>query len=272
MDGIDGLEDYNISNPAFPVKIGQLSNIGIIKKVIVVKSNVLVANNTNGIIAINATDPKAPRIINEFSFSNESIIDFAVCDNTMYLVHHYSTKGFLLVNISDLANPKPISTVYLSHDISKITISEKNLYIKTEEFLISCDISNTTNPVIQNKVILDGFAYDIRKNGDLLFVSAYKLLIFNITFPANPTLIAGVSNQNNRYRGCTKYKDFYFTACADKGLVIFNGDKNANGIADYYEQQLKYLSLLSIPIIIGISIKPIINLSKRIKQKKANKK
>ncbi len=270
-DGFDGLEVYNVSNPAFPVKIGQLSSIGIITKIIIVKSNVFVTNNTNGIIAINLTNPKAPRIINEFSFSNESIRDIAVYDNTLYLVHH-STNGILLVNVSDLANPKTISTVYLSHDISKITISEKNLYIKTEEFLISCDISNTTNPVTHNKFNLDGTAYDIRKSGDLLFVSTYKLLIFNVTFPANPALIAGVSYNHIRYYGCAKYKDFYFTARANKGLVIYNGDKNANGIADYYEQQLKYLSLLSIPIIIGITIKPIIDLSRRIKQKKANKK
>ena len=200
-----------ISSSSFPIKIVDISNPGIPNKIgeipgteltytsisnFEVSGNFLyVLNFLEGLLIFNVTDVTNPTLISQFQGDYWFTYGFDIVGNLAYISGYngyYTNKMFVILDISDPANPLEISSEIGGTLIDDIIINGDFAYCNFGNGFMIFNISNPSN-IIQLGSYSDNGAYrNLFASEDYIYLvdSCYGLKIIDVSDPTYPTKIA----------------------------------------------------------------------------------
>ncbi|MBN1328958.1 MAG: hypothetical protein JXA54_05750 [Candidatus Heimdallarchaeota archaeon] len=183
-----GLEILNCTNPANITSIYSLSFYGEPTSIFKKEHNLFIADWINCLKIIDVSNKTQPIQIR--NFGNGELIESFIYNNCAYLVD--SQLGLIILNITDPANPKKISSykdegfitsVYVVEDLAFISISENGFKI--------LNITDISNPAVLSHFYDGGYAYDIYASSSRVYLADGDdgLEIYDITNVLAPVKI-----------------------------------------------------------------------------------
>lgn len=207
--GANGLRIFDVSNPANPVRVGQiLSSSGAADGVAVSGNYAYVANNSDGLRIYDVSNPATPINVGHTNIGGFPA-GVAVSGNYAYLVG--SDTGLKICDVSDPANPAFVgqTNIGVAH---AVIISGHYAYVTlvyTGHTFDICDISDPTNPTVVYQGIPGGGSWGEAISSNRLYLAEGNgaLSIYDISNPASPSIVG----QTN------------ISIYAGAGLVVTNG-------------------------------------------------
>ena len=199
-DQTNGLQIVDISDPAFPIFLGEYKTINSDTQVVVLSADentAYLAENNNGLVILDISDPTTPLLINNYTDYSANDIKISSDENTAYLASGFN--GLVIVDISDPANPVYVNNYQTSpRNTYVVTISpdETKAYIYISGFgggLYILDISDPMDITeLGNYTFSNSQNFILSADENTLFSSgsAQGLFIFDVSDPVNPSLIS----------------------------------------------------------------------------------
>lgn len=160
------------------------------------KDNKYAFIGTNGFMMFNISNSSAPIWVSLFPTLGAVYDIVLTSDEKTAFINDYG-NSLRIVNISDLRNPKTISTIPRTEKIAGVRLSpdESLLFLGYDEKFEIWNVSdlNSTN-LILSKVTesrVEDFQFSV--NGKFMFYSSRGLTIFNISVPTSPVLISNLN-------------------------------------------------------------------------------
>jgi len=149
-------------------------------------------------------------------------LDVAIRGETAYLV--VGTKGLLLVDVTDPAQPREIGSHSTRGYAQAIAVSGDYAYVANRgEGLTILDVSDPTRPFEVGSIDTQGSAQDVIANGRTAYVADQRggLQIVDVSRPEAPRLLATFETQG--YAEAIDYRGgVVFVAAGDAGLELVN--------------------------------------------------
>ncbi len=148
----------------------------------------------------------------------------SVLGNYAYIAD--SSKGLVVVDISDITNPVISAILSIASPLNKIIIKENYAYIGNGNKGIKIiDISQPTNPIIVGTYKYNslGYVLDIVIDGNYLFYADQNngTIILDITNKSSPILKNRIS-VNNSVNGVAIENNYLYIAASMSGLLIYD--------------------------------------------------
>ncbi|QEE15862.1 LVIVD repeat-containing protein [Promethearchaeum syntrophicum] len=240
VDGSDGLEILDISDPLNIQELGQIDNDAgslYARKVFVSEDVAYLAVKDNGLKLVDISDPRNPTKIG-FYWNNCSILDVIISEDVAYIAA--GENGVEILNISNPSNIVQISNYTDNYNITwglDFNEQENLLYVADRsDGLEILDVSNLNSPVELGQLKLER-AIEIEVIGNYAFITLYDngLSIIDVSDPSDPLEIS-----NFEY-GVIKDVAVNGTSCylvTDRGLVMLDVSDPVNPvIANIYANQ-----------------------------------
>ena len=181
-----GLSIYNVSNPSFPILVGQRILPSSAKDVKVIGNLAYVAAEYAGLRIIDISNPSNPVEIGFFDSPGRSY-DVEVRDTIAYLAD--TDGGFLCIDISNPSNPIFISG-YLAEDVVVDIELKDNLAFYTDGYsgIKILNISDPNDLELVGSLYIPYWCLGIKISGDYAYVAAWDnggLRIVDISDPVN---------------------------------------------------------------------------------------
>ncbi|MHA1475484.1 MAG: LVIVD repeat-containing protein [Promethearchaeota archaeon] len=195
VDGSDGLEILDVSDPSDIQELGQIHNdVGSLypRKVFVSENIAYLAVNYNGLKLIDVSDPNNPTVIGLYE-NNCSILDVIVSEDVAFVAA--GGNGVEILNISNPSNIMQISNYTDNYNITwSLDFNEQqNLLYVADRFdgIEILDVSNLSSPVELGQLELDS-AIEIDVVGSYAYISLYDngLSIVDVSDPSDPVEIS----------------------------------------------------------------------------------
>ena len=141
--GYTMLEIISVNNLSKPVKLSELPIESYISCVAVNDNFVYLADNYDGIVVANVTDPYYPSIVTTFDFGGDTY-DVFVEDGLAYLANYFG--GLYILDVSNPFNPSFVSQTEFegSSYISKVAVHNNLAYVSLNNSYLG--IINVSNP------------------------------------------------------------------------------------------------------------------------------
>ena len=167
----------DVSNPANPLGVGFL-DIGIGVRSVDIVDNTAYIGSVEGLGIVDISLPSAPTLINQVA-TGEGAHDVVVRDNIAYVGDQSS--GLIILDVSDLYHPQPLSVTPLPHAPKDFELSGDTLYIAAWTVMLTVDVSDPANPVINETIAINGYANGISvDDGRILLADYYGMHIYSI--------------------------------------------------------------------------------------------
>ncbi|MHA1512303.1 MAG: LVIVD repeat-containing protein, partial [Promethearchaeota archaeon] len=194
VDGSDGLEILDVSDPSDIQELGQIHNdVGSLypRKIFVSENIAYLAVNYNGLKLIDVSDPNNPTVIGLYE-NNCSILDVIVSEDVAFVAA--GGNGVEILNISNPSNIMQISNYTDNYNITwSLDFNEQqNLYVADRfDGIEILDVSNLSSPVELGQLKLDS-AIEIDVVGSYAYISLYDngLSIVDVSDPSDPVEIS----------------------------------------------------------------------------------
>lgn len=195
VDGSDGLEIIDISDPTIPVELGQFENdvwSFYPRKVFVSEDIAYLAVKFNGLKLIDISDPSNPTLVGSYS-NNCSILDVFITEDIAYVAA--GENGVEILNISNPSNIVQIGNYSDNYNVSwSIDFDEQQnlLYVADRSDGIEIlDVSNPSAPVELGQLEIER-AIEIDVVGNYAYISLYEngLSIVDVSDPSAPLEIS----------------------------------------------------------------------------------
>jgi hypothetical protein len=150
--GPDGLEVFDISNPAAPVLVGSYKASGYAWAVTVAGSYAYVANG-NSVLVVNVSNPGSPTLAGSVSTAAKDVV---VAGSYAYVA------GGNVMQVVDVSNPSaPVlrGALHVSNSYSIVRVRAQNATVYAAASaggLITIDVSDPTNPVQRGQLTSSG--------------------------------------------------------------------------------------------------------------------
>ena len=222
----DVLQVLDISNPASPIYLGQLSLPGTVEDVYVVDSLAYIADDDGGLIIANISNPSQIERLGQLDFSDDA---FGIYANSDYAYVAGLNAGFNIVDVSNPINPVQVSSF-------PVEWAALNVDVQDTIACVACGygglyIMNVANPEIPVHLGLidthNTWAYDVKINGNYaymaysLYVGGGGLKVIDISNPSNP-IVVGDCPTSTAMRRIDYANGNVFGAAILGGMHIFN--------------------------------------------------
>ncbi|MCK5184697.1 MAG: hypothetical protein KAQ95_10345, partial [Candidatus Heimdallarchaeota archaeon] len=185
-----GLEIFNTTDIANPMKIGEYSGIGYVNDIAVQDNYIYVTRGSYGFTIFDVTDPYHPfyntRI---YSLSGYEYLRLFVEGNYAYAL---VMDGFEIIDISDPNNPYVVS-YYSELDmwVEDIWGDGEHIYLTSFERLLILDVTDPYNPIKISEHYEWGLCFQVRYSNDFLFINGgwEGLKIIDVSDILNPILV-----------------------------------------------------------------------------------
>ncbi|MCW5551615.1 MAG: hypothetical protein KIS67_05540 [Verrucomicrobiae bacterium] len=224
-----GLQIVDVSNPAYPRRVGECSINGRARRLVVRDNYAYVAsapiwdgqsNQGGGLQVIDVSDPTQPRVVGEHTYFNSPCVwcvgcayDVAVKGNYAFLAEEESQlirgepRGTLAAfDISDPTFPWLVTSFDTSSSrAGSVTISGNHAYVgnyNSESGLLILDISNPTAPTQVGGYATFDTVRDVAVVGTHAYLAKYPdqsgdgvgVEVLDVSDPANPVRLGGIGN------------------------------------------------------------------------------
>lgn len=221
--GKGGLQIYDVSSPAAPVKVSELiiPNLSLLK--LSLYGDIIYASSSakKGLHIIDISDLEAP-VHKRTLLAGEGVWSLVNNGRSLFVIH-----GRYFCSIYDLENPlhpRTLSRFEVPFYVSQTAIYRGMLYIPVrEKELLVYDISDPANPRrtgwssgkidVETVELEQGKAYLSNRRGDLFR--------YDLADPARPRLIS-VSDTPFKIRNITVHEDSIFVAAGLSGFQVFD--------------------------------------------------
>jgi len=145
--------------------------------------------------------------------------DVHVDGNYAYLTNN---QGVDILNISDISNPRKISTIRIQDGAFGIYVEDGVAYIAGETGLTITDVSDPEHPEILGSFYDGGVNRNVRILGSYAYVTDYEdgLEIVDISYPSNPVMIG--CHDLDDIRGVEVVGDIAYVTAPRIGLRVLN--------------------------------------------------
>ncbi len=191
VDGSDGLEILDVSDPSNIQELGQFENdVGSFypRKVFVSEDVAFLAVKFNGLKLIDISDPSNPTLAGLYA-NNCSILDVFISEEVAYVAA--GENGVEILNISNPSNIVQIGNYNDNYNMSwSLDFDEEQtlLYVADRSDGIEIlDVSNLSSPVKLGQLKMER-AIEIDVIGDYAYITLYDngLSIVDVSDPSNP--------------------------------------------------------------------------------------
>jgi hypothetical protein len=167
----DGLQVYDISNPATPVNIGHIDNGGTAYGVAVSGNYAYLANDDGGLRVYDISNPATPVNIG-LANNGGNARGVAVSGNYAYLAN--DDDGLRVYDISNPANPVNIGHTSNGGEAVGVAVSGNYAYLANHfDGLRVYDISNPANPVNIGHTSNDGNIRGVAVSGNYAYLANF---------------------------------------------------------------------------------------------------
>ncbi len=195
VDGADGLEILDVSDPFNIQELGQFENdVGSFypRKVFVSEDVAYLAVKFNGLKLIDISDPSNPTLAGSYA-NNCSILDVFITEDIAYIAA--GENGIEILNISNPSNIVQMGNYIDNHNNSwSIDFNEEEnlLYVADRsDGLEILDVSIPSSPVELGQLELDSAVeIDVVENYAYITLYGNGLSIVNVSDPSNPLEIS----------------------------------------------------------------------------------
>ncbi len=188
---VSGLRIIDVSSPSQPEEVGFLKTDGYASSVVVDGDFAYVADDNNGLLIIDVSDPSDLVIVGQFQYESGDAMDtrdVVVLGNFAYIAD--GSKGLSIINITDKSSPELISTFDTSRALS-LSVSGNFVYLADEsQGLLIIDISNMYKPIQTGKYETGDQTRDVVAIGDLAYVvdSTKGFFVIDVSNRSDPVL------------------------------------------------------------------------------------
>lgn len=237
----DGLKIFDSSDKKNIKLISKIVNLGESSGMDIDGNYLYLANLNRGLIIIDISDIKHPKVVGEDYFLKTETIneraeanDVTVLDNKAYMA--IGRKGIAVIDITNPKNPKTLNLIDLKDYTKALEIRDNYIYALCSTSLKILDLKGN----IISQTNLQGYGNDLKLDGNYAFIAANNgLNIIDITNPKNPSLITTYDTKGF----CLKLKirgDYLYLAnggnfeiidISNKKDPILIGSQNKNGIS-----------------------------------------
>lgn len=232
LDTDSGLQIYNISDPAAPIRLGKVYDTYTFAHGLCYNNELIfIADYTDKLEIVNASDPTTPQIIGQYQETDNSVQQLGTTNlhalgDLVFLASQ--GEGLEIINVEDPTHPVEIGSYYAGASIN-VVYALDNLAIIREmggSFKI-LDISIPAAPteIYQCTDVNTGQNFAARDN--LLYVpdSEYGLRVYDIADPANANKIGEKQIED----GCMKCvieergtRSYAYMTAEGAGVVILD--------------------------------------------------
>lgn len=209
IEYVQSLVILDIANPRSPTWLGSLKLRYLVwPNIVIVRGNYAYAPaGGDGLVIIDVSDPSAPRRVGGYNTSGGATGVF-LSGNYAYVAD--GGAGLVVIDISNPASPRRVGGLDAAGEARQVVVSGNYAYLADrfwngiqndiQEFgaLRIIDISDPASPQLVGEIPTEGMAWRVGVVGNVAYVGAKELQMFNISDPANPTHIG---NYNTTWWG-----------------------------------------------------------------------
>jgi len=201
---------WDISQPASPVRLGSLGNLGNTRQIEVKDHVAYITARSDGLFLVDVSVPQAPKLLSHFD-TIEMATGIWITGKIALVAQR--TYGVQLVDVRDPRKPIHLGTVRTGEAQSVVArngIAYVGVWGARE--LVVCDIRNPRRPRVLSRTSLDGYGDGVWVQGKYCFVSTghhaagmkkrdesdpcfgggHGLEIFDVTDPSKPALVSRI--------------------------------------------------------------------------------
>ncbi|MEO0004862.1 MAG: T9SS type A sorting domain-containing protein [candidate division WOR-3 bacterium] len=232
-DCCDGLRIIDISNPTYPVEVGECSTRIWAQAVHVLGDYAYIADG-RGLTIVNVTDPANPFIVGYCeSLGMAHSLGLFVCDSIAYLADH----GLWIINVTDPSNPTVIARYVSSPPSRDVCVNGNYAYLAADiDGLIIINISDPTHPVETGRYSFEGSAFAVSLAGSYACVAGPEGLmrVIDISDPTHPYEVGRISTRDHT-PDVQVYGNYAYLAACYRIIVVDIADPtNPTEVGYYY--------------------------------------
>ncbi len=188
---------------------------------VAVQDNIaFIADQIQGLIAVNFADKTNISVLGTYQDSDESVYDVLIKDNHAFLAH--GRAGFKIVDISDPVNMVEVGAYDDGGNIWSLFIDNNIVYsVDRTDGIEILDISDLTNPVEISHY--DGHPFDVFVKENYAYIAAgisAGLEIVNLKDIENPRKVAEIDDGIVDAVGITVSGKYAYLATRDTGIKV----------------------------------------------------
>ncbi|HLB95624.1 MAG TPA: hypothetical protein VJK26_01830 [Patescibacteria group bacterium] len=189
----NGLEIFNLSNPALPQSASFVALTGFLRgRPAVVSGFAVVASGQGGLVTINITNPSSPSVLGRLG-KVINVPAVAISGSYLYAVNNVSSGNkadIWIYNISQPNAPVHIATFTLGA-VNDLTIEGNYLYATDNQTLKIINIQNPLSPTLTGTLNLPDSGYGVTVASGKAYIADYLagLVIANVSNPAAPSIL-----------------------------------------------------------------------------------
>ncbi len=267
------LYSLDISSPANPRVIGELSGLRHVRQIIVHDEIAYITSREDGLFVVSVEQPDKPRLLSHYD-TIEFATGVAIAGNVLFVAcRHY---GVELIDVSAPNKPIHLSTIRTGEAQSVVARGEW-LYVgvwATSEVVV-VNVANPRRPNISARVALDGFGDGVDVQGHYLYAATghhsrtgahrtaddpgygagHGLEIFDISDPTRPQFVARVKfprlyNMGHDMWSVTVNRGHAFVADTHNGVFVVEvSDPKHPTVTGH--RKLPYVASLKMPGFVG---------------------
>jgi pimeloyl-ACP methyl ester carboxylesterase len=231
----DGLHVYDVSNPAYPVSLGQTNTGSAPTSVAITSHYAVLANYNDGLRIYDVANPS--NLVSVGHTNNGRAQYVTVSGNYAYLAN--DTDGLRIYDISNPANPLSVGHATTVEKAFGVTVSGHYAYLaNTTDGLRIYDVANPASPLSVGHAFDAGSAWSVAVSGNYAYVanSTDGLRIYDVSNPAIPFSV-GNTNDGGSASDVAVAGNLVFLANGSDGLRVYDVSNPANpvGIAHRYD-------------------------------------
>ncbi len=195
----NGLKIFDSSDKTDIKLISKIDNLGACGGMDIKDNYLFLASINRGLIIIDISDLKNPKIVSTLYFLDENAQDrekteingVKINGNFAYMA--IGKKGLAIINVSDLKNPKIDKILDLGNYVKSLDVDEDNIYVLTA---VSLKILNKNSFETLSVLEFNGYGNDIKvKEGYAYVATTEGLNIIDVSNVKTPSLRSSLDTQ-----------------------------------------------------------------------------
>jgi len=195
----NGLKIFDSSDKTDIKLISKIDNLGSCGGMDIKDNYLFLASINRGLIIIDISDLKNPKIVSTLYFLDENAQDrekteingVKINGNFAYMA--IGKKGLAIINVSDLKNPKIDKILDLGNYVKSLDVDEDNIYVLTA---VSLKILNKNSFETLSVLEFNGYGNDIKvKEGYAYVATTEGLNIIDVSNVKTPSLRSSLDTQ-----------------------------------------------------------------------------
>jgi len=219
-----GVDIYDITNLASPVKIGYYSNGGVVFDIVIKDEYAYLATGSNGLYVLDVSTPSSPIVVD--IFDAPTVNTFGMCFEGNYLYTADITFG---LKIYDISNPTDIQSVanftMSTTNTRKPFYSDNKIHIAGYSMICAIDVSTPSAPFSLAVYNFGDAVNDVAVVGNFAYLACETegLVVLDISDLGNPQKIGWLGNPTILEASCVEVvDDLCFVGDSSFDLKIVN--------------------------------------------------